>query len=106
MLYEVSVSQELSYSIEAIGLVALGMAFRKAIRHEVRARQEGRCDNCGALVGGGLQTHHIKPESLGGTSERIENAVGLCHNCHKVADNLAFKGVLYPQRHNDEGYLR
>lgn len=88
----------------ALGLVAVGMAFRKAIRHEVRARQEGRCDNCGALVGGGLQTHHRYPESLGGTSERIDNAVGLCHSCHKKADDLAFKGVLYPQVHTANGY--
>lgn len=91
---------------EAIGLLALAMAFRKSIRHEVRARQEGMCDSCGARVGGQLQTHHIIPESLGGTSERIENAVGLCESCHKKADDLAFRGVLYPRKHTDAGYFR
>jgi len=106
MLYEVAISQELQQSMQELGLLALGMAFRRAIKHEVRTRQEGRCDNCGAAVGTGLQTHHIKPESLGGSSERIENAVGLCQNCHKTADDLAFKGVLYPQRHNQSGYMR
>lgn len=91
---------------EAIGLVALAMAFRKSIRHEVRRRQEGMCDECGAHVGGGLQTHHRKPESLGGTSERIDNAVGLCGNgCHQRADELAFRGIIYPQVHWDAGYF-
>lgn len=93
-------------AIEAIGLMALAMAFRKKVRFEVRKRQEGMCDNCGAYIGGGLQVHHRRPESLGGSSEKIENAVGLCPSCHREADELAFQGVLYPQRHTDAGYFR
>lgn len=98
--------EHLHVANEAIGLLALAMAFRKSIRHEVRRRQEGMCDSCGAHVGGGLQTHHRRPESLGGTSERIDNAIGLCPSCHKKADELAFRGVLYPQKHTDAGYFR
>lgn len=102
--YSPEIQQQVA--IEAIGLMALAMAFRKSIRHEVRRRQEGMCDSCGARVGNDLQTHHRKPESLGGTSERIDNAVGLCASCHKKADELAFRGILYPQKHTDAGYFR
>lgn len=86
----------------ALGLAVLAMAFRKDIRFEVRKRQQGRCDCCGEYAP--LQVHHRKPESLGGASSKIENAVGVCQDCHKVLDVEAFQGILYPQVHTPDNY--
>lgn len=91
-------------ALDALGLLALAMAFRKDIRHEVRRRQRNICDSCGEHYSP-LQTHHRRPESLGGASSRIENAVGLCQDCHKEIDQETFAtGRLYPQVHTQEGY--
>lgn len=87
----------------ATALSALAMAFRKEIRFEVRKRQSGRCDCCGEHAP--LQVHHRKPESLGGASSKIENAVGVCQSCHKELDVEAFRGNLYPQVHIQAGYF-
>lgn len=87
----------------AFGLAVLAMAFRKDIRYEVRRRQGNICDCCGEKVDK-LQTHHRRPESLGGASSRIENAVGVCQDCHKVLDVEAFQGTLYPQVHTQKEY--
>jgi len=97
----------LQQGLEALGLlsIGLGMAFRKNIRHEVKERQEGTCDCCGEFVGiQNLQTHHRVPESLGGASSRIQNAVGVCQDCHRQLDEEAFRGVIYPQVHDDDKY--
>lgn len=89
---------------EAFGLLVLAMAFRKQIRFEVRRRQENICDCCGEKYVP-LQTHHIKPESMGGSSEKIENAVGLCQACHKQIDLETFnQGLSYPQVHTKDRY--
>ncbi|MBV6514257.1 MAG: hypothetical protein FMNOHCHN_03847 [Ignavibacteriaceae bacterium] len=87
----------------ATALSALAMAFRKEIRFEVRKRQQGRCDCCGEYAA--LQTHHRIPESLGGASSKIENAVGVCQTCHKELDREAFSGTIYPQVHTEAGYF-
>ena len=86
-----------------LGLMALAMAFRKDIRFEVRKRQGNVCDSCGQKVDK-LQTHHRKPESLGGASSRIENAVGLCPDCHQEVDRETFRGMQYPQVHTKDKY--
>lgn len=86
----------------AIGLMAIAMAFRKEIRFEVRKRQKGICDCCGEFAP--LQVHHRKPESLGGASSKIENAVGVCQECHRQLDIEAFAGIIYPQVHTKDGY--
>jgi len=85
-----------------LALMLYGMAFRREIREQVRQRQKGICDCCGEKDF--LQTHHIKPESLGGTSRRIDNAAGLCQSCHKEIDKETFAGRAYPQVHTDERY--
>lgn len=94
--------------MQTLGLlsIGLGMAFRRSIREEVRQRQEGCCDACGEFVGNGnLQTHHRKPESWGGSSNRIENAVGLCGSCHAEVDREIFEqNQMYPQVHDEKNY--
>ena len=88
----------------ALGLIAIAMAFRKDIRFEVRKRQKNICDCCGEKYVP-LQTHHRQPESLGGASSKIENAVGLCNTCHKEVDIETFTtGRQYPQVHTRDSY--
>lgn len=53
----------------------------KAISEEIRRMQGHRCHNCGKL--GPLEIHHILPRSKG-RDDRIENLVGLCHECHTI----------------------
>lgn len=90
---------------ETLGLLAIAMAFRKEVRFEVRKRQENVCDCCGEVYIP-LQTHHRKPECEGGSSEKIENAVGLCNTCHKAIDEETFKrGIRYPQVHTQDRYF-
>lgn len=38
-----------------------------------------------------LQIHHIIPQLLEGKDTR-DNAIGLCGDCHKIADEMAFNG--------------
>lgn len=103
MLYEFNLTQEDMYTaIQAVGLLGIAMAFRKEVRFEVRRRQQGICDSCGQPAP--LQTHHIRPESLGGSSEKIENAVGLCQDCHREIDEETFRGTRYPQVHTKDKY--
>ena len=44
----------------------------------IHNQQEGRCALCGSRI---EHYHHIKPRHEGG-SDRPENIVGLCNNCH------------------------
>lgn len=85
-----------------LAMLHFAMAFRKEIRYEVRRRQGGVCDSCGQQAP--LQTHHIKPESKNGSSTKIENAVGLCQDCHKEIDQETFKGREYNQVHTKDKY--
>lgn len=93
----------LQQGLEALGLLALGMAFRRSIRREVYDSQGGRCAECGEEFCK-LETHHRLPRALGGP-DTIDNAVGLCgpppegNGCHQEADRLAFQGIIYPQVH-------
>jgi len=104
-MVEMGIPQEAVYVMRGlVGAATLAMAFRKEVRFEVRRRQGNICDCCGEAYTP-LQTHHRKPECEGGSSERIENAVGLCNSCHKVIDDETFKrGIRYPQVHTRERY--
>lgn len=85
------------------GLLILGMAFSRAVRAEVRRRQGNRCDSCGEKQIP-LPVHHIVPASHNGSSIDIENAAGLCDECHQEIDNETFGGRRYPQVHTRERY--
>jgi hypothetical protein len=93
-------------SMVALGVLA--MAFSKAVRTEVYRRQHGRCGICGIHLPR-LQTHHRYPHSRQkeyGLSDEfidsIENSIGLCSQCHLVADREALKmGIILPQVHGD-----
>jgi 5-methylcytosine-specific restriction protein A len=50
-----------------------------AVRAQVRARDGGRCVNCGACEH--LEVHHVVPLRAGGTDEP-GNLVTLCRACH------------------------
>jgi len=86
-------------------LTAAGiLAFSSRVRKEIIRRQGNRCDTCGDHAR--LQIHHRRPLSCGGGDE-IENGVGLCieNDCHAEADRLAlYAGIIYPQRHWEDGY--
>lgn len=90
-------------ALYATALSALAMAFRKEVRYEVRRRQRNLCDSC--FEKSQLQTHHRIPESRGGSSRDIENAVGLCQDCHRVIDEETFSGNVYPQVHTQSRYF-
>ncbi len=66
----------------------------ETVRREVRARDSHRCQECGVAVGGKHgclpQTHHIKPESMGG-NENLENLILLCLLCHATKDSLGHR---------------
>jgi 5-methylcytosine-specific restriction endonuclease McrA len=54
----------------------------KRIRLEVIARDRLRCQDCNISAPiGGLIVHHIVEKSQGGT-DRLDNLVTLCGNCH------------------------
>jgi len=83
----------------AIGISILALyglsslAFSKEIKEQIRKKQEGKCDWCGKKVKR-LQIHHIVPKRMGG-DDIINNAVGLCDECHKYWDELSFQKVFY-----------
>lgn len=67
--------------------------FPEGIKKDVRRDQAGRCADCGAYCNGHpnspiFSVHHVLPDSLGGSNERV-NAIGLCSSCHKKHDELA-----------------
>jgi hypothetical protein len=86
----------------ALSLVALAMSFSASVRNEVRKRQGGYCDCCGEKVDK-LQIHHRKPTCQHGNNQ-IENAVGLCQECHHEVDEEALEGVIYSQVHTYARY--
>lgn len=88
---------------EAMAMMFYAMAFSRAVREEVRKRQGSRCDSCDEKETP-LPVHHKVPRSLGGSSTNIENAVGLCSDCHPVIDDETFGGREYPQVHTKEKY--
>lgn len=97
---EMYTPEVLTYTLEAsMGLLTLAMAFSKSIKKEVYEKQKGNCADCGEHYPR-LQTHHRVPHSLGGP-DTIENAVGLCQDDHRVADRLAFQGIIHPQIHGN-----
>lgn len=91
-------------SVEAMGMMFYAMAFTKQIKDEVRRRQKNRCDSCGEEEVP-LPIHHREPESRGGSSTNIENAVGLCSECHPEIDAETFGGRGYPQTHTRGEYF-
>lgn len=77
--------------VSILSLTAISFfAFSKELKEQVRKEQEGMCGMCKRKVKK-LQIHHIIPQSLGGSDKR-ENAIGLCSECHRIADEMAFNG--------------
>lgn len=84
---------EVAESMVALGVLA--MAFSKRVRLEVYERQNGKCAMCGRHLPR-LQTHHIVPHCMS-HDDSEENAVGLCPECHRYADEMALKHhIFYP----------
>lgn len=90
-------------STEAMALMFVAMAFTRPVKEEVRRRQANKCDSCGEEQIP-LPIHHRRPESRGGSSVNIENAVGLDDDCHQEIDRETFDGRTYPQVHTKERY--
>jgi 5-methylcytosine-specific restriction endonuclease McrA len=84
------INPEYLYLITGLGLLSL--AFSKSVRNEINKRQKGRCAICGNYRY--LHIHHIIPRCQNGADE-IENAVGLCNECHKESDRLALVAHIY-----------
>lgn len=107
-MVEAHVNPELVQQVteSALGLYALSMAFSYGLKSRIRERQEYKCDCCGEKVHkpSELQVHHRIPRALGGP-DRIENAVGLCQDCHREVDREAFMGLIYPQTHDTNYYF-
>lgn len=91
---------EVPIILHCIGLAGLGFAFSTKIRHEVRERQKGVCAMCGQSAF--LQIHHIVPQCQEGP-DVIENAIGLCEDCHREADFEALKLHIYLEPIHGEG---
>ena len=95
---DISNPEMVAYTL-SLGLYA--MAFSEGVRNRVREAQQGVCHSCQQFVGK-LQIHHRVPQCMDG-SDDIENAVGLCEDCHHEADWQALKaGVIYPQVYGTE----
>lgn len=65
------------------------------VKAYVLHRSKGKCEACGnpapfktALGLDFLEVHHMKPLAEGG-SDRVQNAVALCPNCHRAMHNAA-----------------
>lgn len=83
------------FSLASFGLLAISFfAFPLEIKKQVRKEQRNICAMCGRKVKK-LQIHHRIPQSLGGSDTR-ENAIGLCSDCHKIADELALRLGKFP----------
>ena len=92
-MIEVGYSPEVIPTLTALGIYAF--AFSKAVRKEVYDRQHGRCGICGKHLPR-FETHHVVPHCMS-HDDSEENAVGLCHRCHKFADNMALRHhIFYP----------
>lgn len=69
--------------------------FPPELRSQVRREQKYHCALCGLFhYGNCLKIHHIVPLSRGGENCR-HNAIGLCQECHDIADTLALKEGRY-----------
>jgi len=80
----------LEIGISALALYGLSfLAFPRELKERVRREQGGVCAWCGQKTKK-LTIHHIIPQAMGG-SDIIENAIGLCRNCHNYWDRLAFE---------------
>lgn len=89
--------REIFYNIvfEAFNILSIPfLAFPLEIKKQVRKEQGNVCAMCGEEVKK-LQIHHRIPQALGGKDTR-DNAIGLCSDCHRIADELAFKKGKYP----------
>ncbi|MEM5811012.1 MAG: HNH endonuclease [Candidatus Aenigmatarchaeota archaeon] len=83
------------FSLASLGLLAISFfAFPLELKKQVREQQNNICAMCGRKVKK-LQIHHRTPQAFGG-QDTIENAIGLCSKCHKIADERAFKMGKYP----------
>ena len=87
----------LRLSMNALFLYTLSfLAFSRKIKQQVIKEQKGRCDYCG-IKPKKLEIHHIIPKRMGGSDE-INNAVGLCPNCHQLWDELTFQKIFYGKK--------
>jgi hypothetical protein len=61
-----------------------------SLKHQVREKYNSRCYACGFSICTILRVHHLIPVSLGGT-DKTENLVLLCPNCHTLVHLLSSK---------------
>jgi len=62
----------------------------KALRQQVLARDNWRCQNCGAAEN--LQVHHIQSRSKLG-HDSPENLITLCASCHETLHLARIRGA-------------
>ncbi|RDK86977.1 HNH endonuclease [Marinirhabdus gelatinilytica] len=60
------------------------MGFSREVKEEIFVRCARHCCVCRKGVGLNIEVHHIKPQKQGG-DDSIDNAIGLCFNCHADA---------------------
>lgn len=60
------------------------MGFSREVKEEIFVRCARHCCVCHKGVGLHIEVHHIKPQKDGG-DDTIDNAIGLCFNCHADA---------------------
>lgn len=82
---------------QPLGTVTTSVVFLRdpRVKAYVLHRAKGKCEACGnpapfknALGLDFLEVHHMKPLAEGG-SDRVQNAVALCPNCHRAMHHAA-----------------
>lgn len=74
------------------------MGFPKRVKDQMLVLCARHCCVCHVNAGLNMEIHHIKPEAQGGENT-LDNAIGLCFNCHSFAghnyNKLHPKGIKY-----------
>jgi len=101
VLTAVEIGTEIGAGLGLLYLASFG-AFGNRVKDQVREQQNGDCGDCGKHVGKNLSVHHkipdnaFKRQGIEGT-DGIENAVGLCRQCHNYWDHLMItQKIIFP----------
>jgi len=79
-------------ALRALGRPAASVVEWKAIRQQVLARADWRCQACG--VRRRLDVHHVVKRSQGGSDFDLDQLVALCRWCHDKTDAPYERGRL------------
>lgn len=75
--------------------------FSHGTKHEIRDKQDNKCDKCNTKVKN-LEVHHEIPQVYRGKDEEA-NGIGLCARCHQEADkNVIDYGLTYCGKYLNE----